>query len=180
MGWFWTASQGSQSTQSEPESATVADMTPSERNPAQPQSSTTSPESQSRDEVADREFATLWQEIEADLRPSSTKYNRVPKQPPTPTSQSEAAKNVAAENLTLEEQLLPTTMSCRQKFDDAFYCQSFGGQFNNLYRYGGMRECSELWGDFWFCMKTRSQSGSAKDGMCFSKNLLRTSMLTPT
>jgi hypothetical protein len=45
-------------------------------------------------------------------------------------------------------------MSCRAAFDSAFYCQSVGGQFTNLYRYGGVRNCSAEWSQFWFCMRT--------------------------
>ena len=50
--------------------------------------------------------------------------------------------------------LYPKTMSCREAFDTAFYCQSLGGQFVNVYRYGGIRNCSEEWRNFWFCMRT--------------------------
>jgi len=49
----------------------------------------------------------------------------------------------------------PITMSCSTAFDQAFYCQSLGGQFINMYRYGGVRDCSETWSRFWFCMKQR-------------------------
>jgi hypothetical protein len=56
----------------------------------------------------------------------------------------------------------PQTMSCRQAFDDAFYCQSLGGQFNHVYRYGELRSCSEHWSQFWFCMRTRSKGEETK------------------
>ncbi|KAF2717947.1 hypothetical protein K431DRAFT_206898, partial [Polychaeton citri CBS 116435] len=52
--------------------------------------------------------------------------------------------------------LLPRDMSCRQAFDQAFYCQSLGGKFNDIYRYGTLKSCSEQWGAFWFCMRTRT------------------------
>ncbi|KAL8750065.1 MAG: hypothetical protein Q9184_006563 [Pyrenodesmia sp. 2 TL-2023] len=48
----------------------------------------------------------------------------------------------------------PTEMSCRSAFDSAFYCQSLGGQLNNVYRYGTFRDCKEQWSQFWFCVKT--------------------------
>ncbi len=47
-------------------------------------------------------------------------------------------------------------MTCRQAFDFAWGCQSVAGQWNSVYRYGTVRDCSELWSDFWFCMRTRS------------------------
>jgi hypothetical protein len=52
--------------------------------------------------------------------------------------------------------LYPRTMSCRQAFDQAFYCQSLGGKFNDIYRFGHVQPCSEQWGAFWFCMRTRT------------------------
>jgi hypothetical protein len=47
-------------------------------------------------------------------------------------------------------------MSCRAAFDSAFYCSSLGGHFNDIYRYGQLRSCSEQWNDFWFCMRTKN------------------------
>ncbi|KAJ4295320.1 hypothetical protein N0V90_007331 [Kalmusia sp. IMI 367209] len=56
---------------------------------------------------------------------------------------------------------LPVTMSCRAAFDAAFYCSSFGGHFNDIYRYGQLRSCSEHWADWRFCM---SLSGASTEG----------------
>ncbi|KAK6825076.1 Early meiotic induction protein 1 [Apiospora arundinis] len=63
----------------------------------------------------------------------------------------------------LSESLLPTTMSCRQAFDAAFYCQGVGSQFHSIYRAGTVRSCSEHWDDFWFCMRNRTASGPRKE-----------------
>ncbi|KAF1845364.1 uncharacterized protein K460DRAFT_107977 [Cucurbitaria berberidis CBS 394.84] len=57
---------------------------------------------------------------------------------------------------------LPRTMSCRAAFDSAFYCSSLGGHFNDIYRHGQLRACSEHWNDFWFCMRTKN-SYSGRD-----------------
>ncbi|KAL2205225.1 hypothetical protein CC79DRAFT_1323948 [Sarocladium strictum] len=65
----------------------------------------------------------------------------------------------------LSESLLPTEISCRTAFDQAWACNGFGGQWNAVYRYGSMRSCSEQWDDFWFCMRTRTQSGKAKEDL---------------
>lgn len=46
----------------------------------------------------------------------------------------------------------PTNMSCTAAFDAAFYCASLGGHFNDIYRYGELRSCSEHWRDWRFCM----------------------------
>jgi hypothetical protein len=58
----------------------------------------------------------------------------------------------------MSEHLLPTTMSCRDAFDYAWHCHTPGSQWNAVYRYGSVRTCSELWDDFWFCMRTKSYS----------------------
>ncbi|KAI0190344.1 hypothetical protein F4808DRAFT_444659 [Astrocystis sublimbata] len=63
----------------------------------------------------------------------------------------------------LSESLLPTSMSCRHAFDQAFYCNSLGGQWTSVYRSGTVRSCSEQWDDFWFCMRTRAYSGPVKE-----------------
>ena len=52
-------------------------------------------------------------------------------------------------------------MSCRAAFDSAFYCASFGGRFNDIYRYGSLRSCSEHWADWRFCM---TLTGTSKEG----------------
>ncbi|KAF2678292.1 hypothetical protein K458DRAFT_423238 [Lentithecium fluviatile CBS 122367] len=57
---------------------------------------------------------------------------------------------------------LPTTMSCRAAFDSAFYCASLGGHFNDIYRYGQLRSCSEHWADWRFCMTLTNTSAEGK------------------
>ncbi|RKF72903.1 hypothetical protein GcM1_246103 [Golovinomyces cichoracearum] len=64
---------------------------------------------------------------------------------------------------SISEQLLPTTMSCRDAFDSAYYCASLGGAFTNLYRYGTVRSCSDHWDKFWFCMRTRTYDNKSKE-----------------
>lgn len=54
------------------------------------------------------------------------------------------------------DSLYPTDLSCRSALDYAMFCQSFGGQFVNIYRYGTFRSCSNHWEDFWLCMRTRN------------------------
>ncbi|KOS22142.1 hypothetical protein ESCO_001921 [Escovopsis weberi] len=48
-------------------------------------------------------------------------------------------------------------------FDLAWSCNSLGGQWNAVYRHGTMRSCSRHWDDFWFCMRTKSFSGPARE-----------------
>ncbi|KAL8663160.1 MAG: hypothetical protein Q9202_004092 [Teloschistes flavicans] len=60
----------------------------------------------------------------------------------------------APRNAITPSTLYPAEISCHAAFDAAFYCQSLGGQLNNVYRYGSFRSCSQHWSDFWFCMRT--------------------------
>lgn len=76
----------------------------------------------------------------------------------TTKSQSEqpSSKQERKPNDISFESLYPDEMSCRSAFDYAFFCQSFGGQWVNVYRYGELRSCSEHWENFWLCMKART------------------------
>ena len=56
-------------------------------------------------------------------------------------------------------------MSCREAFDSAFYCQSMGGQFNAVYRYGGIQSCSDHWKSFWFCMRSKNYKDEQRADM---------------
>ncbi|KAI9680293.1 MAG: hypothetical protein M1829_001179 [Trizodia sp. TS-e1964] len=85
----------------------------------------------------------------------------------TPTSSPSHSSTEASESSPVPEDiatssLFPRTMSCRQAFDAAFYCQSLGGQFVNVYRYGGMRDCSTNWADFRFCIRVKSYGESER------------------
>jgi len=61
--------------------------------------------------------------------------------------------------------IYPRTMSCRETFDNAFYCHSLGGKFNDVYRYGHLKDCSEQWGAFWFCMRINTLPDRDKQRM---------------
>jgi uncharacterized protein DUF3128 len=158
MGWLWSDSIPTSS------SPAAQDKNRPALAPEPPKASPSpnaSPQLPSRDELAEQELQSFLQELEADVKPSSSKYNRVPRQPPTKSSIPSTRNNDGEEPLS--EQLLPKTMSCRVAFDEAFYCNSFGGRFNDLYRYGNLRSCSENWDNFWFCMRTRGYSEKEKE-----------------
>ncbi|KUJ21841.1 uncharacterized protein LY89DRAFT_778214 [Mollisia scopiformis] len=155
MGWLWSSTPESTSS---PSSQDPKPLPPPQ---SLPETLTTSTASKplSRDEVADQELQSFLQEIATDTAPKKQKYNRISRAATNngiPTTNSDS-------NEPLGDQLLPTDMSCRQAFDEAFYCNSFGGRFNDLYRYGTLRSCSEHWNNFWFCMKTRSYTGQGKE-----------------
>jgi hypothetical protein len=166
MGWLWTTPTHPPSSVPVPEknpqdSLQSAAPTP----PSAPPSETSADASSkplSRDSLAEQELYSFLKELEADTRPSSSKYDRIPRSPPPTTSKTSQTTSVPTLG-PVSEQLLPTTMSCRNAFDEAFYCNSFGGRFNDLYRYGTLRSCSENWNDFWFCMRTRGYGDREKE-----------------
>ena len=143
MGWFWGDSAAKEESpsyirdesSSRPELATPQPPQPS------PEAIPVQPRVLSRDEQADAELQDFLKEFHTEQEDAS------PSQPAPITSQinhSSIAPSV----------LYPTTMSCRAAFDSAFYCQSLGGQFTSIYRYGKIRNCSDQWHNFWFCMRT--------------------------
>ncbi|KAK3392234.1 hypothetical protein B0T20DRAFT_487682 [Sordaria brevicollis] len=81
---------------------------------------------------------------------------------PTASEPEPPKKTRSPTSLAMSEHCLPVTMSCRDAFDYAWHCQTPGSQFNAVYRYGSMKNCSELWDDFWFCMRTKSFSPEMK------------------
>jgi len=171
MAWPWGSDKSSTERappqSSIPSRTSTANQTPPESNPSPDPVPKTSNAPLARDEIADRELQNFLAELEADAQPSSSKYNRVP-QPPPPHSKrrdSSAPGITKPANLTLEDDLFPVEMSCREAFDAAFYCQSLGGQFNNVYRYGGIKNCSQHWSSFWFCMRTKSHSSQQRADM---------------
>ncbi|KAK6431366.1 hypothetical protein LTR95_012471 [Oleoguttula sp. CCFEE 5521] len=87
----------------------------------------------------------------------------IPAAPPAPLTDTTGRRVNADGTLDISPSALyPRTMSCRTAFDAAFYCQSAGGKFNDIYRYGSLQPCSEHWGAFWFCMRIRTYKESDK------------------
>jgi hypothetical protein len=125
-----------------------------------------------RDQQADSELSAFLKEIGATPEPSST--TAATSVAADDNAQSVAAplpSNVDADGRRIHpdgslditpEALYPRSMSCRQAFDQAFYCQSLGGKFNDIYRYGSLNSCSEQWGAFWFCMRVRQYADKDK------------------
>lgn len=181
MGWLWSSSAPTAAeSQVDSQSAQSSQTQPP---PSEPSTSAPAPRKLTRDELADSEFRSLLEELEADISVSSSKYNHVPQPlpPHTQNSSSSTANGKANSRLrpatSLEDQLLPKEMSCREAFDAAFYCQSLGGQFNHVYRFGGIRSCSENWSDFWFCMRSKSLptslSSISNDGLSVKEERIR-------
>ena len=100
-----------------------------------------------REEQGNRELAAFLKEIQTETE-AARKYDR----------------NLRGHDVAYERSLgdispdsvYPSDISCRSTFDYAMFCQSFGGQFVNVYRYGSFRSCSNHWQDFWLCVRTRN------------------------
>ncbi|KAF9741286.1 hypothetical protein PMIN06_002056 [Paraphaeosphaeria minitans] len=132
MGWLWTSS----SSKAEPQQPTPTSI------PIRSESAPSTPPANSNDAAFNEAFPHL--------APETSSSNREP-------SSNSAPPSTAVNH----DPSLPTTMSCRAAFDSAFYCSSLGGHFNDIYRYGHLRSCSEHWTDWRFCM---SLSGTSSEG----------------
>ncbi|EHK15876.1 uncharacterized protein TRIVIDRAFT_40267 [Trichoderma virens Gv29-8] len=171
MGWLWTSSSPKPPTDQSP-SPPSSSSQPTRSSLPPPSSSPNS--SQAPNEPVDPEIQKLLDLFnKSDDTPKSSSSS-------SSTSSSSSSPSVISSWLSsklssapeappvphldpVSESLLPTDMSCRQAFDLAWSCNSLGGQWNAVYRHGEMRSCSHLWDDFWFCMRTKSYSGTLKE-----------------
>lgn len=123
-----------------------------------------------RDQQADSELSAFLKEIGATPEPSSTTAatsvaaDDNAQSAPLPSNVDADGRRIHPDGSLdiTPEALYPRSMSCRQAFDQAFYCQSLGGKFNDIYRYGHLNSCSEQWGAFWFCMRVRQYADKDK------------------
>ncbi|EGX93429.1 hypothetical protein CCM_04803 [Cordyceps militaris CM01] len=167
MGWLWSSN-------SKPAETPLSQDTPPTQTPSQaPRAQPPQPKPQSAD---DAELQKIMDFFKADEAASSSSSGAARPHEPAPSPLPEwLAKMItpkdnprykeadAPRRDPLSESLLPTDMSCRQAFDAAWGCNSVGGQWNAVYRYGEMRSCTEKWDDFWFCMRHKSSSGPVKE-----------------
>jgi hypothetical protein len=171
MGWFWNSNDSKAvavPTQAAPvteEISTAPATSPSPTESKSQEEATTYKRALTRDEIAEKELNDLLAEInqESSAQAAAREERKFKRKPNLPTTNAVGATQDT--NLSLEDSLYPTQMSCREAFDSAFYCQSLGGQFNALYRYGGIQSCSEHWSAFWFCMRSRSYPEDQKAAM---------------
>jgi len=175
MGWLWSSapsqspsSPSSESTpqapSSQPPPQKAPESVPKALEPASKVSHVLS-----RDEQADAEFAALIRELSTSeptapppskpRKPSRLTYQPTSSEGDAPIHPSAAQSTSNSDD---DDSLYPSHMSCTQAFDSAFYCQSLGGKFNDIYRYGELRSCSEHWSAFWFCMRTKSASAEER------------------
>ncbi|KAI5274396.1 hypothetical protein E4T47_02636 [Aureobasidium subglaciale] len=174
MGWWWSSdSTAAPATESAPP-ATAQTPAPV---------STTYREAPKKNASPDSDLEALFASFEKPsepTRPTSTtqEYTNVapridhitpaPKETPTnyvpsPSGSIEQQSPTDAPLDISPEALYPRQMSCRQAFDQAFYCQSLGGKFNDIYRYGELRSCSDNWNAFWFCMRIKTLPDKEKE-----------------
>ena len=162
MNWWWKSApqnEHSRSSSSPAPSPNTPQKAPSNTDPADPlpdsidTSGTSSPLSdsrpqhdapKSREDLAYEDLKTLFSHIDADRadRAASTAHSRALAPPVEDDPDS----------------LYPSTMSCRQCFELAYWCSSMGGQLTNVYRYGGLRSCSDVWAQWRFCMRTKAMN----------------------
>ncbi|KAH8892493.1 hypothetical protein GQ53DRAFT_646475 [Thozetella sp. PMI_491] len=106
--------------------------------------------------IAPKPTASSWFSWGSSPSPSPPAAATAAASAPTTAGPQARPRERSAASLAMSEESIPTTMSCRDAFDYAWHCHTAGAQWNAVYRYGGVRSCTELWDDFWFCMRTRS------------------------
>ncbi|PWY78427.1 hypothetical protein BO94DRAFT_537614 [Aspergillus sclerotioniger CBS 115572] len=154
MGWWWNSTPKESEPQAPSASSLPASQPPPGTTPSAP-SSPPQPRTLSREEQADAEWKKLVASLEGDINGTKPQQSSSAGDSPSPDSASSSDPRAPPSSIA-PESLYDDTMSCRSAFDYAFFCQSFGGQFVNVYRYGELRSCSEHWDNFWMCMKTRT------------------------
>ncbi|KAK6534356.1 hypothetical protein TWF281_005679 [Arthrobotrys megalospora] len=139
---FWTRQPAAAKDSTSPIEAAAAAAAAS---PPQPPPNEPSPQRtpKSRDDVAEEEFSALLKTLH----------------------EEDPARNESRPQQNFQDTLYPTTMSCREAFDELYFCYSLGGQFKNLYRYGTYRQCEDKSSDFWFCMRTKMYGPNTKKEM---------------
>ncbi|EOA91988.1 uncharacterized protein SETTUDRAFT_18648 [Exserohilum turcica Et28A] len=145
MGW-WPFSGSGADGASKQQPATISTSSPVQKPSDAPTPATRQPSTQA---PHDPDFYTA----HPHLAPPSFSSNTVP----SSTNADHTTQPSTSDEL---DPTLPRSMSCRAAFDSAFYCSSLGGHFNDVYRYGQLRSCSDHWNDFWFCMRTKNSRSS--------------------
>ena len=146
MSWWWSKNEA------RPESSTAKqapDASPTVDQPAQHKSER---RHLSRDEQSDQDLLAFLKELQTEHKAGTPS---LPKHISDPTAQG------PPEDIS-PDSLYPTEMHCRSALDYAMFCQSLGGQFVNVYRFGTFRSCSNHWQDFWLCMRTRKWEEQAR------------------
>jgi hypothetical protein len=144
MGWWWSSDSTAAPVAQPASSETIQTPTPV---------STTTHREAPKKASPDSDFEALFASFEKPSsptlsapQPSVTAHQiqhvtPAPKETPTnyvpsPSGSIEQQSETDAPLDISPEALYPRQMSCRQAFDQAFYCQSLGGKFNDIYRYG--------------------------------------------
>ncbi|KAI9725510.1 MAG: hypothetical protein M1828_003181 [Chrysothrix sp. TS-e1954] len=150
MAWWWSSQEDASNSSVSP--VTVTETSPSEKQHAPslspPSEPTFSSEFDFPEPAKDRPLTRDEQalkELREAFASSPITIDGTPKhiaaRPPAPSD---------------EDSFYPSTMSCRQAFDAAYVCSGLAGQARNLYRYGGVRGCDELWYAWRFCIRTKA------------------------
>lgn len=147
MGWLWPASGPDAKNSEVPAetSSSAAGRTPSATSDKHDEAS--APQELDRHQQAFAELKDLLTQVDPERSARASK-----------AVQEKAAAAEAKAKAGEHESFYPSEMSCTQCFDLAYYCSSVGGQLNNVYRFGGLRSCSEQWAKWRFCMRTRAMN----------------------
>ncbi|KAI9894519.1 MAG: hypothetical protein M1814_001873 [Vezdaea aestivalis] len=174
MGWLWKTTEPSSDPAPSAQSSSTLLQDPSEPSSssttvAPPTSSPPPTRTLSRDELAEAELNDFLSTLnrstaEPQGKPSNHSPSLQPPLPaPSPSTSSAVSLTLPTPELEGPEETewttvatYPTRMRCTDLFDSAVHCASFGGQLNNVYRYGEMKACGEHWAAWRFCMRAKA------------------------
>jgi hypothetical protein len=161
MGWLWSSSSsgGAAGQGNEEQKKLDWSLTSEQRSRIFGKPDSLQSADAVRDAQADKELEAFWSSLSESESTNPTTSSQTTATNTKPQNTEPTNHDRIREDGSLNiapSALYPRTMSCRQAFDQAFYCQSLGGKFNDIYRYGHLQSCSEQWGAFWFCMRTRT------------------------
>lgn len=147
MGWWWSPGNSNEARPTPSDVQKSTDNAPPSPPSWEPQpdavSKTEPSKALTRDQESERELITWLKQLESEYKENAASSKEFS------TTQRRSPDDISPNSL------YPTKISCRAALDYALFCQSFGGQFVNVYRYGTFRSCSNHWQDFWLCMRTR-------------------------
>jgi Protein of unknown function (DUF3128) len=153
MGWWWNSTQEKGTSTKQQLLATEVPSQDLASEQLADSSILEAKHNMTREEQSNHELITFLKELQSQTEREEKKAYEDKLRSKTPSTSSFAS--TSTDDIS-PDSLYPTEIHCRSAFDYAFFCQSFGGQFVNVYRYGGFRSCSNHWQDFWLCMKTRN------------------------
>lgn len=114
------------------------------------------------DDMTDSQIQSFFESLESRPTSSSPSTSSSPNTSPISSTTQNDTKNA---NIAEQHEKKEDPCNLQYYFDEAFMCFTPKSQARNWYRYGELKDCSERWRDFKWCMKTRMGDEETVQGM---------------